>query len=163
MSDIDKDYDLWLQQQAKFLEKRQFESLDIDHLVEELEALVRAEKSAVESLTINIMVHLLYCQYWETQEIILFSTPLNPSFAPLSKGGWGDLKVAPIVQNSITKNHWRGEIVNFRAQLESKLTTNLKKHLQTRWEYLYGKAKKISSLKSEIKMPEVSYSLEQVL
>ncbi|MFP4694562.1 MAG: DUF29 domain-containing protein, partial [Halothece sp.] len=39
-------------------------------------------------------------------------------------------------------------MVNFRAQLESKLTTNLKKHLQTRWEYLYGKAKKIASLKS---------------
>lgn len=131
MYDIDQDYDLWLQQQATFLEKRQFESLDIDNLVEELEALVRAEKSAVESLTINIMVHLLYCQYWKTQEI--------------------------------TRNHWRGEIVNFRAQLESKLTTNLKKHLQTRWEYLYGKAKKIASLKSGIKMPEVSYSLEQVL
>lgn len=131
MYDIDQDYDLWLQQQATFLEKRQFESLDIDNLVEELEALVRAEKSAVESLTINIMVHLLYCQYWNNQEI--------------------------------TRNHWRGEIVNFRAQLESKLTTNLKKHLQTRWEYLYGKAKKIASLKSGIKMPEVSYSLEQVL
>jgi len=47
MYNIDRDYDLWLQQQGKF------EALDVDNLVEELEALVRGEKSALESLTIN--------------------------------------------------------------------------------------------------------------
>jgi len=131
MYDIDQEYDLWLQQQADLLRKGKFEALDVDHLVEELEALVRGEKSAVASLAINIMVHLLYCQYWMSQEM--------------------------------TKNHWRGELVNFRAQLESKLTTNLKNYLQTRLEYLYGKAKKIAELNSGIKMPDQSYSLEQVL
>ncbi|AFZ45480.1 protein of unknown function DUF29 [Halothece sp. PCC 7418] len=131
MYDIDRDYDLWLQQQADFLRNGKFEALDVDHLIEELEALVRGEKSAVESLTINIMVHLLYCQYWTSQ--------------------------------TINQNHWRGEIVNFRAQLESKLTTNLKKHLQHRLDYLYGKAKKIVELKSGMTIPETSYSLEEVL
>jgi len=131
MYNIDRDYDLWLQQQADFLRQRQFEALDVDNLVEELEALVRGEKSAVESLTINIMLHLLYCQYWTSQ--------------------------------ALSKNHWQGELVNFRAQLESKLTTNLENHLQNRLEYLYKKAKKIAELKSGLKLPEHSYSLEQVL
>lgn len=131
MYNIDQEYDLWLQQQADLLRKGKFKALDVDNLVEELEALVRGEKSAVESLAINIMVHLLYCQYWTSQEM--------------------------------TKNHWRGELVNFRAQLESKLTSNLKNHLQTRLEYLYGKAQKIAELKSGMKMPDQSYSLEQVL
>jgi len=131
MYNIDRDYDLWLQQQADFLRQGKFEALDVDNLVEELEALVRGEKSAVESLTINIMVHLLYCQYWTSQEL--------------------------------SKNHWQGELVNFRAQLESKLTTNLENYLQNRLEYLYKKAKKIAQLKSGIKMPDLSYSLEEVL
>jgi hypothetical protein len=55
MYDIDREYDSWLQQQADFLRSGKFEALDVDNLVEELEALVRGEKSAVESLTINIM------------------------------------------------------------------------------------------------------------
>ncbi len=64
MYDIDRDYDLWLQHQADLLRQGDFAALDVENLIEELEALVRGEKSAVETLTINIMTHLLYCQYW---------------------------------------------------------------------------------------------------
>ncbi len=131
MYDIDRDYDLWLQQQAELLRKGNFAALDIENLVEELEALVRGEKSAVESLTINIMTHLLYCQYCTSQ--------------------------------AMSKNHWQSEIITFRTQLESKLTTNLKNHLQQRWEYLYSKAKKIAEIKSGVQMPDNPYSLEEIL
>ena len=102
----------------------------MDNLVEELEALLREEKSAVESLTINIMTHLLYCQYWTSQ--------------------------------AVSKNHWQSEIITFRTQLESKLTTNLKNHLQKRLEYLYSKAEKIAEIKSGLNIPDNSYSLEEV-
>jgi len=44
--DIDLDYDLWLQEQADKLRSHSFTDLDIDNLVEELESLVRGEKSA---------------------------------------------------------------------------------------------------------------------
>lgn len=67
--DIDKDYDLWLEEQAKYLRNRTFEKLDINNLVEELEALVRGEKSAVRNLAINILIHLTYCEYWTEQSI----------------------------------------------------------------------------------------------
>ena len=131
MYNIDRDYDLWLQQQAELLRKGNFAALDIENLVEELEALVRGEKSAVESLIINIMTHLLYCQYWTFQ--------------------------------AMSKNHWQSEIIAFRTQLESKLTTNLKNHLQQRWKYLSSKAKKIAETKSGVKMPDNPYSLEEIL
>jgi hypothetical protein len=62
--DIDKEYDLWLQEQADLLRDRAFEKLDIQNLIEELEALVRGEKSAVESLTYQILLHLLLIDYW---------------------------------------------------------------------------------------------------
>ena len=131
MYDIDRDYDLWLQHQADLLRQGDFAALDVENLIEELEALVRGEKSAVESLTINIMTHLLYCQHWTSQ--------------------------------AMSKNHWQSEIIAFRTQLESKLTTNLKNHLQQRWEYLYSKAKKIAEIKSGVKMPDNPYSLEEIL
>ncbi len=63
----------------------------------------------------------------------------------------------------MTKNHWQSEIIAFRTQLESKLTTNLKNHLQQRWEYLSSKAKKIAEIKSGVKMPDNPYSLEKIL
>jgi hypothetical protein len=62
--DIDKEYDLWLQEQANYLRDRAFEKLDIENLIEELEALVRGEKSAVESLIYQILLHLLLINYW---------------------------------------------------------------------------------------------------
>jgi len=47
-NNIDTEYDSWLLEQAQLLRDRNFEHLDIDNLVEELEALVRGEKSSVE-------------------------------------------------------------------------------------------------------------------
>ena len=65
--DIDRDYDLWLQEQADKLRSRSFADLDVDNLVEELEGLVRGEKSAVESFAYQIILHLLLIDYWTTE------------------------------------------------------------------------------------------------
>ncbi|MEL7075543.1 MAG: DUF29 domain-containing protein [Cyanobacteria bacterium J06629_2] len=65
--DIDLDYDLWLQEQADKLRSHSFTDLDIDNLVEELESLVRGEKSAVESLAYQIILHLLLIDYGATE------------------------------------------------------------------------------------------------
>ncbi len=67
MYDIDKDYDLWLGEQAKLLRDRRFEELDLENLIEELEALVRGEKAAVESLTYQIILHKLLVDYWHEE------------------------------------------------------------------------------------------------
>ena len=65
--DIDQDYDLWLQEQANLLRSHSFEELDINNLVEELEALVRGEKSAVESFAYQIILHFLLVDYWQEE------------------------------------------------------------------------------------------------
>ncbi|MGF1591587.1 MAG: DUF29 domain-containing protein [Pleurocapsa sp.] len=64
---IDLEYDSWLMEQAQLLRDRDFEHLDIDNLVEELEALVRGEKSSVEQFAYLIMFHLLLIEYWHEQ------------------------------------------------------------------------------------------------
>ena len=50
--DINTEYDSWLLEQAQLLRDRDFQHLDIDNLVEELEALVRGEKSSVEQFAL---------------------------------------------------------------------------------------------------------------
>lgn len=64
---IDTEYDSWLLEQAQLLRQRDFEYLDLDNLVEELEALVRGEKSSVEQFAYLIMLHLLLIDYWHEQ------------------------------------------------------------------------------------------------
>ncbi len=60
--------------------------------------------------------------------------------------------------------HWLGEILTFRTQIELKLTTNLKQHLEKRLDYLYRKARKITEVKSDLSLPETNpYSIEQIL
>lgn len=67
LNNIDTEYDSWLLKQAQLLRDRDFEHLDVDNLVEELESLVRGEKSSVEQFAYLIMLHLLLVDYWHEQ------------------------------------------------------------------------------------------------
>ena len=135
---IDTEYDSWLLEQAQLLRDRDFQHLDIDNLVEEIEALVRGEKSSVEQFAYLIMLHLLLIEYWYEQS------------------EWN-------------RDHWEAEITGFRLQLNNKLTTNLRKHLAQRLDFLYGKAyqaavkKTKSSINGDRFPQERKYSLEDII
>lgn len=64
---IELEYDRWLEKQVELLRQGQFENLDIENLIEELEALGRAEKSAVKSLVYQILLHQLLVDYWKEE------------------------------------------------------------------------------------------------
>ncbi len=55
----DEDFYAWLRRQAELLRVRRFDELDLDNLIEEIEALGRSERRAVESRVQLILVHLL--------------------------------------------------------------------------------------------------------
>jgi hypothetical protein len=54
----------WLEETVYLLKKHQFQQLDLDHLIEELEDLGREKKNTVASLLEKIIRHLLLLQYW---------------------------------------------------------------------------------------------------
>jgi hypothetical protein len=62
-----EDESLWLAEMVKLLRENCLEELDIEHLIEELEALGRSEKSAVKSLLLQIIIHLLLYHFWEQE------------------------------------------------------------------------------------------------
>jgi Domain of unknown function DUF29 len=57
------DFSLWLEQTAQLLKARQFNEIDLDNLVEEIEALNRSEKREVESRLEVLLMHLLKWHY----------------------------------------------------------------------------------------------------
>ncbi|AFZ59443.1 DUF29 domain-containing protein [Anabaena cylindrica FACHB-243] len=58
-----QDFILWTQQQAESLKKGCWAELDIENLVEEIEALGRSEKKELGSYLQVLLIHLLKCQY----------------------------------------------------------------------------------------------------
>ena len=55
----DSDFDLWIEQTIQQLKDRQFEQLDVEHLIEELQDLGKSEKRALESNLMVLLAHLL--------------------------------------------------------------------------------------------------------
>ncbi len=128
------EYDQWLEEMVKRLKNRQLDELDYDNLIEELEALGRNERSAAKSLLLQIIIHLILYQYWESEK-------------------------------ERNANHWAGEIILFRVQLEDRLTTNLQNYLAEEVPKIYQKARLIVQKKANLSsLPEeCPYSLEQLL
>ena len=128
------EYDRWLIEMVKLLKNRDLEKLDYDNLIEELEALGRSERSAVKSLLLQIIIHLMLYQFWQSE-------------------------------SERNANHWAGEIITFRVQLEDKLTTNLRNYLADELAKIYQNALLIVRKKTQLNsLPEqCPYSLQQLL
>ncbi len=58
---------LWLLETIDLLKQKKLNELDLENLIEELEALGRSDKNAVESFLEQIIRHLLLLQYWQEE------------------------------------------------------------------------------------------------
>ena len=63
----DEDFYVWTESQAELLRKRQFEALDLENLIEEVEGLGDAKKSAVLNNASIVIEHLLKLQFSPAQ------------------------------------------------------------------------------------------------
>jgi hypothetical protein len=63
MTTYQSDFYSWTQQQASLLKARQFNELDFDNLIEEIETMGRSEKHALESRLAVLLQHLLKWKY----------------------------------------------------------------------------------------------------
>ena len=66
-SGYDHDYHAWLTRQAVLLAERRFAELDLDNLIDEIQALARSEKREIENRLNVLLVHLLKWQYQPAQ------------------------------------------------------------------------------------------------
>lgn len=63
MIDYQTDYYGWTVEQAELLKARDWQDIDIENLIEEVESMGRSEKRALESRLIVLITHLLKWQY----------------------------------------------------------------------------------------------------
>jgi hypothetical protein len=134
----DTDYNLWVLETVKKLEKRDFSAVDWENLIEEILGLSRSDKRKLESLLMRLIEHLLKLGYWETEK-------------------------------DRNKNHWKGEIRNFRLQIKRLLqdSPSLKPYIRDIFDECYQNSRNIASDKSQLALhtfPEKPIApLEQIL
>jgi Domain of unknown function DUF29 len=61
--EYDADFYKWTKNQAKFLKKREFSKLDLDHLIEEIESLGRSEKRTLKSYVELLLMYKLKIKF----------------------------------------------------------------------------------------------------
>lgn len=63
----EQDYYLWLETTLKQIQQKDVEQLDWQHLSEEIEALGNEQRRKVESYLKQLLIHLLFYQYWDSE------------------------------------------------------------------------------------------------
>ncbi|HBE20906.1 MAG TPA: DUF29 domain-containing protein [Cyanobacteria bacterium UBA11149] len=63
----EQDYQLWLEQTLNQLRNGDFDPIDLDNLIEELESLGKSDKHAISSYLMRLCEHLLKVKYWESE------------------------------------------------------------------------------------------------
>ena len=63
MSKYEEDFYAWTQEQANAVYTKAWDHVDVEHLVEEIEALGSEQEHAVESHLANLLLHLLKWRY----------------------------------------------------------------------------------------------------
>ena len=63
----DIDYNLWLLRTVEGLKEKNFSSLDLEHLIDEVLALSCRDKKTLKSLLKRLIEHLLKLKYWKTE------------------------------------------------------------------------------------------------
>ena len=66
--DIDMDFAVWAGRQIALLRTRNFQELDLEHLIEELESLVANDRRELRSRLVVLLIHLLKCQFQPTRK-----------------------------------------------------------------------------------------------
>jgi len=61
------DYNLWVLETVKKLENSEFDSIDLENLIEEVLDLSKRTKRKLQSLLIKLIEHLLKFAYWELE------------------------------------------------------------------------------------------------
>ena len=61
------DYNLWVVETVKTIQKQRWDFVDWENLIEEVSDLSRRSKKKLKSLLRNLLEHLLKISYWQTE------------------------------------------------------------------------------------------------
>jgi hypothetical protein len=68
MDTYSSDYYSWTKEQVNLMRSRQFDRVDWEHLIEEIEDLGNSRENSLESYLERLLEHLLKLSYWESEK-----------------------------------------------------------------------------------------------
>jgi hypothetical protein len=63
----DRDFNLWVEETLKAIKNRDFENMDWDNLLDEIDDMGKSEKRSLESYLQRLIEHILKLRYWESE------------------------------------------------------------------------------------------------
>ena len=63
----ERDFNLWIEEQVRLLKERNFETLDLENVIEELDSMGRSDKHSLSSHLRNLILHLLKYRFQKDQ------------------------------------------------------------------------------------------------
>ena len=134
----DQDYQLWLDETAAYLQSRNFDALDLENLIEEIESLGGSDKRSLSSYLMRLCEHFFKLCYWESDRDRCFR-------------GW-DLEISNF---------------RVRVHLILRNSPSLRRYLEENFLADYSNARRIflkaSHFKKETIPEQPWFTLEQVL
>ncbi len=64
----EEDFVLWTEKTAELLKLKEFDEVDWENLIEEVECMGKSERQAITSLLTVLIEHLLKLSYWESEK-----------------------------------------------------------------------------------------------
>jgi Domain of unknown function DUF29 len=64
----DRDFNLWVEETKKAILNRDFERMDWDNLLDEIDDMGKSEKRSLESYLQRLIEHILKLRYWESEK-----------------------------------------------------------------------------------------------
>ena len=102
----DRDFNLWLENQAIAIKNRNFEAMDWDNLLDEIEDIRKSDKRTLRSYTQRLIEHIFKLRYWDEErklnqngwklEIINFRTQIS-----------NILEDSPSLKNYLAENYFK--------------------------------------------------------
>jgi hypothetical protein len=134
MIDYNADFYGWTVEQAGLLKLGQLQNVDLENLIEELEAMGRSEKRALESRIIVLLTHLLKWQYqparrgksWELtikgqrancQDVLEDNPSLKSKLSELFVRSYNRATIEAAKETGLDENHFPTECPYSIAQL----------------------------------------------
>jgi len=63
-----RDFNLWVEETLKAIKNRDFENMDWDNLLDEIDDMGKSEKRSLESYLQRLIEHILKLRYWESEK-----------------------------------------------------------------------------------------------
>lgn len=83
----DRDFNLWIEKTKKAIQNRDFENMDWDNLLDEIDDMGKSEKRSLDSYMQRLIEHILKLKYWDSevercrkgwqQEVVNFRNRIN--------------------------------------------------------------------------------------